>query len=454
MFGLVKLEINLNRGNMNIETFKANVKTLVDAGVLVQQETLGHQKTFKEVLKAVGDVRSIDDSDYVVSKIDAKPYCLANGKFEKHLRTHNLTKLQYLKLCGFTPPIGYVVSKKEFGGKSSKEKIGKLPNGADLYFAYRAVLTSVSTSVESMMMFYGMSAEDAEKYRVARYERHAINMRGDKNHSYGRRGLNAHCYKPFAESDNPIGNMRIDTQSRISRKVLQWAADNDIDTDDMAALTEMYHSELFRKIHRAKGVEYQQAYGLDTIEQGVFKYNQEKSKAFYDPKKLFDACMAVINSTGTDADKELAKELAREGKWESIIALRYAVSGFCGYKGRTEYLSPTRGKFALRSKLEKGFLYMADRLDCVSSIFYEKTHLRYEINGELHYYYIDFDVILTDGRRVLVEVKPNSQCSIPEGIVLLKKQAAEEYARAYNCKYVFITEKDMRYNLVKDKLCR
>jgi hypothetical protein len=60
--------------------------------------------------------------------------------------------------------------------------------------------------------------------------------------------------------------------------------------------------------------------------------------------------------------------------------------------------------------------------------------------------------LLTSGKRILVEVKPYKQCIIPEGEILLKKKVAEEYASKNNCIYAFITEKDMKYGLVRKKL--
>lgn len=231
--------------------------------------------------------------------------------------------------------------------------------------------------------------------------------------------------------------------------ILKWANDNDVDLLDFGEIKKLYYSLIFKKITGIKGKEYKEIYNLNTLEQGVFKHRSEKSKSSYDPKNFYKHSLNVIYNSGNKSDISFFENNNLSYKEIHNLAMNIATRDSSAYFKRFKYYSTKFGEFNLRSKLEKGFLFIADRLDGVKNIEYETVKIRYSNN---RLYTIDF-MVETDNSKFLVEVKPYSQYIIPEGLILDKKIAAEKFVK--NSKefsaYIFITEKDVRYGRIKEK---
>jgi hypothetical protein len=447
----VKLGDSDMRKIVPYDVFAEYVTKLEKRGVLVRTPIWGYKKTFRDVLLENKLVKQKGKADYVMSAIDGAEYCLTNGKFKTHLVSSGMGEKQYVaEKCGIPLPVGFALS-FTCDGKQVKSKLLEMDAGRDLYFMYRSVVTSVSSDYRKMMLLYGISEDEAKKIVDEGHRRRSLSKSGRLNGSFGKTGIDSHCYGPFRGSKDPGASVAVAVQERIRGKVLRWASDNDIDETSYERLVFLYHSELFLDIQRAKGQEYCERMGVESG-QGMYLYNRDKSLRCFSAKNFLEYCSRIINLRGNENEKKEFARLLSIEDYQGIMILAYSVRGMTGYKGRIVYESTQRGHFSLRSKLEKGFLYIADRLDDVSAISYESVKVPY-CDGECaRMYWIDFDVTMSNGRRVLVEVKPYNQCVIPEGRILAKKQAAERYALDNGCSYIFVTEKDMKYDLVHKKL--
>lgn len=433
------------------EVFEGYVKELEDSGVLKKSRLFGYKKTFTDVLVENGLVSYASSALYVRSVIDGEEYCLSNGKLKRHLDSVGVDKFGYLEKCGITIPYGYSLS-FVCDGKDVKSRLSEFKNGDNLYFMYRSLVTSVSTDYRKVMLLYGVPEEEAKIISDASHNRRSNSKLGEINKSYGRKGLNAYCFSPFFASDNPKECYSKFLRIKRDAMILKWASDNNIDETSFETVRLLYYSTLFKSLHTAKGKEYKDRLGLDTIQQGVYLFNKEKSLKCHDPKDSFSYFSKMIDLLGTDEDKKFYEELAKNDNYYGVMALSLFVRGMMGYGKRVPYVSERHGEFLLRSKLEKGFLYIADRLSFVKHISYETVRIPYQEGNKKRTYYVDFDVVLDNGKRVLIEVKPYSQCVIPGSTILLKKMAADDFALKNGCVYMFVTEKDLKNDLVSKKL--
>jgi len=90
------------------------------------------------------------------------------------------------------------------------------------------------------------------------------------------------------------------------------------------------------------------------------------------------------------------------------IKREYASGKRKAYSNHTRYLVVTRkgGKITCKSSWERNCAVLLDNYLSVQSFEYEPFFIRYVVDGIKHYYFPDFLVILRDGRRFLIEIKP------------------------------------------------
>lgn len=437
---------------ISYDIFNNYVKILEQKNILKRQEIYGYKKVFKDLLIKHNLINNIKGKAiYIKSIIDEKVYCLTNGKFLKHLEVINMTQFEYLKKCNVDLPIGYVLAFK--CGKKVKEYISKT-YGKEFYFMYRSILTSVSSDYRKLMLLYGISEVEAKKIEKNKHEKYSQSHMGIKNNSYGKKGLNANCFHPFIKMNNPKDEHSKFLKERNKKYILKWASDHNIDETSYEKIKFLYYSIVFKNIHFKKGVEFKKKFGLKTIEQGIYTFNKQKSLSCYDSKNFLEYNSKIINNYGNEYDRKLFLQLLREEKYDQIMSLRLGLKnkGF-PKRCKCKYFSKKYGKFSLRSKLEKGFLFIVDRLSFVKSVKYEEIKIPYNNGKTNKLYYIDFEIILNNNKKLLIEVKPYNLCIIPEGEILFKSKAAIEYANKNNYKYLFITEKEIKkYENVIKKL--
>jgi len=435
---------------VSYETFVDYVNELVESGVLKTSKIFGYKKTFRDVLFENGFYRVNGKALYITSVIDNEEYCFTNGKFKRHLESIGMDEKQYISKCGIRLPNGYALT-FICNGKNVRSVLLGMNGGERLYFIYRSIMTSVSYDHRKLMLYYGLSKSDAREVERRTHNKQSKGLKGDKNGSFGKRGLSANCFRPFIDSVDPKGDYSEFLRGKNKQMILKWASDNDIDETSFECLKFLYYSMVFRCVHKKKGEEYKTRFRLETVKQGVYMFNREKSLRAYDPRNFLEYNKQLVKLHGSDEDKSAFDKLLEVGEYGKIMSLCFSFKELY-YSGRYTYKSRQYGTFRLRSKLEKGFAYIADRLEIVSNIEYENTKIPYNDGSKNRLYYVDFTLILSDGTKVLVEVKPYSQCIIPEGLVLLKKDAAEKYASENGYIYTFVTEKDMKYDLVAKKL--
>lgn len=438
---------------VSYEEFKENVRILEERGLLRKRKIFGYKKkTIGPVLLENGLGYFKNKAIFIVSKIDGKEYCQSNGSFQKHLIENQMEYFDYLKLCGVRVPIGYSLT-MEGHGKEAKKNMLALENGEDSYSRYRSVLTSVSSDYKKLMLFYGMEEAEAKSVADRKHQKYSENNRGENNNSYGKRGINANCFKSFLKNSSPeeeFGKFLIEKNKKM---ILKWASDNDIDETSFETIKALYYYKKFKDLHRKKGKEIQEELNLDTIEQGIYIYNRRKSLACFNPKNNLDLYLKTIETCGNENDEEnLIKFLLAED-YDGILSLFFSVKGFCGFShGRIKHKTQKYGEFNLRSKLEKGVCFLLDNIDFVKMVSYEKIRIPYFDGVKTRTYVIDFNIELENGEKLLLEVKPYALCIIPDGIILQKKSAAEKWAKENGYNYLFITEKDMKYDLFRKKL--
>lgn len=433
------------------DVFSNYINILEEKKILKRQKIYGYKKVFKDLLFEYNLIYQIKGmAIYIKSIINGEIYCLTNGKFTEHLRKNKITQVEYLTRCNVVLPVGYVLT-FQCDGKETKEHIVK-NYGKEFYFMYRSILTSVSSDFRKLMLFYGISEEEAKKIERNKYEKYSQSHKGVKNNSYGKKGLNANCFRPFMKADKPRDEYSQFLKERNKKYILKWASDHDIDEISYEKVKFLYYSTCFKNIHIKKGVELKKKFGLETIEQGIYAFSKQKSLDCYNAKNFLEYNSKIINSYGSEYDKNIFLELLREEKYDQIMSLRLGIE-HKGFPKRCKYFSKKYGKFSLRSKLEKGFLFIIDRLSFVKLVKYEEIKIPYNDGKKDRLYYIDFEVTLNDNKKLLIEVKPYKLCIIPEGEILLKSKAAIEYANKNNYKYLFMTEKEIKkYDNVIKKL--
>ena len=116
-------------------------------------------------------------------------------------------------------------------------------------------------------------------------------------------------------------------------------------------------------------------------------------------------------------------------------------------------------KISYRSGLELGFLKYLDSNPKILKWAYECMVVPYFFEGGWHKYYVDFFVILQDGRRLAIELKPYKETHAPKAgkknrKTVLYEQftwaknsakwlAAEEFCKKRGIEFKKLTEKDI-----------
>lgn len=435
---------------VTFEEFSSNVKLLEENNIIKKTYIYGYKKTFKDFIidNKLGYKKG--KSVYLKSHIDNNEYCLTNGAFKRHLDKNNLSEIDYLLKSEADVPMGF---KQTFNidGKNIKKYFIDNYN-IELYKIYRSILTSVSSDYKKLMLYYGISKQEAKNISLKSFNKRSKGLSGKNNGSYGKTGLNANCYKPFINTESPKENYSKFLKEKNKILILKWASDNNIDETSFETIKFKYYSSVFKNIHLLKGQEYLNNSSIDiSTEQAIYLYNKEKSLSNYSAKNFIEYNTAIINRCGTKDDIILFNKLLKNKDYNGIMSLCCSVKNINEWGKRVYYKSNKYGDFALRSKLEKGFVFIADRLDIINDIKSESIRIPYN-NGKSKIYIIDFEISLNNGKKILIEVKPYKQCVIPEGDILLKKEAAELYAKKHKYKYMFITEKDMKYEYIRKKL--
>jgi len=435
---------------ISYDEFLEHITFLENNNILSKDYVYGYKKSFKDFILDNNLGYKKNNCIYILSVIDNIEYCFTNGKFKIHLCANNISEIEYIKMCNIVVPSGYVFNIK-CDGKNVKSYFNSFSNGDKLFYSYRVVLSSVSWDYKKLMLFYGIPEYKAKEIADKKSYNQSMVTRGKRNNSFGKRGMNANCFKPFIGSEDPLLEYSNFLKSKNKILILKWASDNDVDESCFEKLKFIYYSEIFKKIHIKKGEEYQSNFNLEAIEQGVYLYNKEKSIKNYNSENFIEYNTNLINLFGNKNDKEYFNKCLDNKEYEKIMSLCLSLKSISNWGKRVYYNSKKYGNFSLRSKLEKGFIFIVDKLENIESIKYENIHIPY-FNLKNKTYYIDFEIILDNGKKFLIEVKPYNQCVIPEGEILLKKEAAEQYSEQHSYIYLFITEKDMKYELIRKKL--
>lgn len=435
--------------NLKYNIFETNLNTLVESNIFIKTTIFGYKKNFKDILiENKLAYYKYEKSIYIKSHIDGNEYCFTNGKFNKHLIKNNLSEIDYILMCGVNLPVGY---KQNFftDGRNTKQYF-IINYSEKLYKIYRSVLTSVTSDYKKLMLFYGINENEAKNIYNISHKKRSLKLSGEKNNSFGKIGLNANCYRPFFYSKNKKEDYSKFLKDKNKIYILRWASDNNIDETSYEKIKYIYYSMLFKKIHQTKGQEISNDLNIP-LEQGIYLYNKEKSLQYYNSFNFLDYNKKLIEIYGTNDDKTLFNKFLIDNNYDGIMSLCLSIKNISNWGKRFYYNSDKFGKFSLRSKLEKGFVYIADKLEFINSIKFENIKIPY-FNEKQKIYIIDFEIILDNNKKFLIEVKPYNQCIVPDGEILLKKEAAEEYAKKHNYIYLFITEKDLKYEYIRKKL--
>jgi hypothetical protein len=107
--------------------------------------------------------------------------------------------------------------------------------------------------------------------------------------------------------------------------------------------------------------------------------------------------------------------------------------------------SPKAGECHYRSGWElKYMLYLDENADVVT-YSYEKLVIRYVSNqktNRMRRYIPDFDVTFSDGKRLVVEIKPSNKLNRPT--VMRKIRAGEMWCRDNDVEFAVLTEIDLK----------
>lgn len=108
---------------------------------------------------------------------------------------------------------------------------------------------------------------------------------------------------------------------------------------------------------------------------------------------------------------------------------------------RVKYHSDKLGKdFLFRSNLERRYAELLDADDSITMWHYEHTNLPYFYEGKLRKYIADFTVILANGGRRVIELKPKKLKDNPKNVA--KFEAATKWCEKNGWTYEIVTEKD------------
>lgn len=116
-----------------------------------------------------------------------------------------------------------------------------------------------------------------------------------------------------------------------------------------------------------------------------------------------------------------------------------------GHYNRGEYTSPIAGLCKHRSGWELSYMKYLDENPDVTKWEYEKLKIEYVSNlrnGKIRNYIPDFYVEYIDGRREVVEIKP--QRKLDQAIIKKKTSAAEAWCSSKGITYTIITEVELK----------
>lgn len=143
--------------------------------------------------------------------------------------------------------------------------------------------------------------------------------------------------------------------------------------------------------------------------------------------------------------KHTDERLKKIGENLSVIIADKIVKGewrHTGFKGE-HYAGVKNGgvETYLRSSYESTYARILDADDNVASWTHEPFRIPYFFDGSVHNYVPDFSVCLSDGSRVLVEVKPASLAEKPVNVA--KREAAEKWCETNGFVYKTVSEEDL-----------
>ena len=100
-------------------------------------------------------------------------------------------------------------------------------------------------------------------------------------------------------------------------------------------------------------------------------------------------------------------------------------------------------RITYRSLWERRFMLYCDRSDQIFKWSSEELHIPYVApkDNQWHNYYPDFMVNTSDGRIILVEIKPHYQRKYK--VNQAKWKAAREYCKQHGYEFVVLTEKEL-----------
>lgn len=123
-------------------------------------------------------------------------------------------------------------------------------------------------------------------------------------------------------------------------------------------------------------------------------------------------------------------------------------------------------KVIYRSGLERRFMLFLDNNSLIKIWSSEEYVVSYiGVDGKAHRYFIDFFVELNNGKKLLIELKPDKQRKPPkknaknylkESITYvtnqLKWESAEKYAKKNGMKFVVVTDKQVKSDYSDNKI--
>jgi len=97
-----------------------------------------------------------------------------------------------------------------------------------------------------------------------------------------------------------------------------------------------------------------------------------------------------------------------------------------------------------RSSWEKAFMKYCDLSPKIKSWGTEPFPIKYisPKDNAVHRYYIDFVLLMEDGSKHLIEIKPKGQCQMP--VNLAKWEAAKHYCNQIGATFSVVTEVELK----------
>jgi len=105
-----------------------------------------------------------------------------------------------------------------------------------------------------------------------------------------------------------------------------------------------------------------------------------------------------------------------------------------------------------RSSWEEVFMKYCDQSPKVKTWGTEPFPIKYisPKDNKIHRYYIDFVLLMEDGSKHLIEIKPKNQCQMP--VNLAKWEAATDYCKQIGATFSVVTEVELKaWGLLKSK---